>query len=147
MTLEGDMPDTELPEPKCIALVVCDNVYTDTNGKRALIGLFTGIQAETFPIQHAKLCVFVSLTELRKQTQCRLDIVRGNDHEPILEMSGPLPQDSPTTICDLVLELNNVTFPEPGTYIVRFFGHDNILAQRPISVVAVNTEEQDDVNQ
>ncbi len=93
------------------------------------------------------MCVFVSLTELRKQTECKLDIVRSNDHEPILKMGGPLPQDSPTTIRDLVLELNNVTFPEPGAYIVRFFGHDRILAQRPISVVGVDEdEEQGDAN-
>jgi hypothetical protein len=142
-----DMPDTELPEPKCIALVVCDDVYTDSNGKRALVGLFTDIKAENFPIRHTKMCVFVSLTELRKQTQCKLDIVRGDDHEPILEMGGPLPQNSPTTICDLVLELNNVTFPGPGMYFVRFFGHGKILAQRPISVGVVPIEEQGDVNE
>lgn len=137
------MTNSKLPEPKCHALVVCENVYVDSHGKRALVGLFTRIAAETFPIRHAKICVFVSVTELRKQTTCTLDIVR-SDLEPIFEMSGPLPQDSPTVICDLVFELTNVVFPEPGKYWVRFSGHGQILAERPIEVVEVVREERDD---
>ncbi len=32
-------------------------------------------------------------------------------------------------------------------YFIRFFGHGKMLAQRPISVGMVHTEEQDDDNQ
>jgi hypothetical protein len=139
------MPDSQLPEPKCIALVVCDDVYEDSQQKRALVGLFTRIVAKQFPAGHPKICVFVSVTELRRQTTCKLDIV-GDDHEPIFELSGPFPQDSPTVLCDIVFELNNVVFPEPGNYWVRFFGHGQILAQRPIEVVHIPGEEQGDAD-
>jgi hypothetical protein len=138
------MADANLPEPKCIALVVCDNVYEDSTGKRALVGLFTRITAAHFPARHPKLCVVVSLTELRLQTTCKLDIVRGTDHEPIIEMNGALPADSPTMICDMVMEIRNVVFPEPGNYWIRFWGHGQILSQRPIEVVKMPKGDDDD---
>jgi hypothetical protein len=123
------------PPPTAIALVVCDNVYQDRSGKRALIGLFNRIVASKFPARHGKLCVYISLTSLRPQTKCRLDVVDAATNEPILSMEGPIPGDNPTTICDMVFELGELTFPRPGLYFFRFWGGDQVIVQRPIEVL------------
>ena len=126
---------SERPKPVGIALVICDNVYKDSTGKRALIGLFNEIRTAAFPANHNRLCVLVSLTDLRPHTVCKLDVVHAETDEPVIEMEGPLPVEDPTTICDLVFELRELQFPSAGTYYIRFFGNEQILIQRPIEVI------------
>jgi hypothetical protein len=145
------MPDGSAEPPRLsavppvgIALVICDNVYFDSTGKRALVGLFNRISAPTFPARHHKLCVFVSVTEVLRSTECKLDIVHAETELPILQMGGPMPERPPTTVFDMVFEVRELVFPEPGTYYVRFFGNEQILIQRPIEVVSSeHSEEQD----
>lgn len=141
------MSTSLIPPPTGIALVVCDNVYTDSGGKRALIGLFNQIIATSFPAFHHRLCAFVSLTSLRPQTVCKLEIVDAETDEPIVSMQGPLRDDNPTTILDLVFELHGVTFPHPGVYFVRFGGQDRVLMERPLEVVATNLDPQGEPNE
>jgi len=146
------MTDSEsrLPPPTGIAIVVCDNVYTDSGGKRALVGLFNKISSSQFPAIHNRLCVFVSLTSLRLTTVCKLEIVHAETDEAIVEMQGPLPHDNPTTICDMVFELRGLQFPEPGKYFIRFSGKDGItLLERPIEVALISTppEEPSDADE
>ena len=126
-----------LPAPTPLALVICDNVYADQKGKRALIGLFNRIASSAFPARHPKVCVFVSVTSLHAQTQCRLDVVAADTDDTIFATEGQLVGDSPNTICDLVFEIDGIAFPRPGKYYFRFFGNDEIIVQRPIDVVGL----------
>ncbi len=120
----------------------------------ALVGLFNKVFAATFPAPHFKICVFVSITSLRPRTLCKLDIVNGETDAAIVSMQGPVPDDNPLTVCDLVFELRNIVFPEPGTYYIRFWGNEQILMQRAIEVVTLmpnkgkpDTGEQRDDNE
>ncbi len=131
------MPDEiQLPPPTTVALVLCDNVYRDSHGKMALIGLFDRIVVNKTPAVHPRMCVFVSITSIRANTVCRLDIVNAETDEPIIVMEGPAPDKAgPIAVWDIVFELPPLAFKGPGTYYVRFFGNDNILLQRPIEVI------------
>ena len=125
-----------VPAPVAIALVVCDNVDQSSSGKRALVGLFDRISAVRFPAVHPRLCVYVSITDVRRFTHCKLDIVHGETDKPIVVSQGPMPEEGgPIAVWALVFELEGLQFPEPGTYFVRFFGNDQILVQRPIEVI------------
>lgn len=131
----------ELPKPVPIALVVCEAVYREPGGKQALVGLFNRISAKRFPAIHAKLCVFVSLTEVMPGTKCRLDIVHAETDEPVVVAQGPMPKDAgPIAIWDVVFSLENLQFKEPGKYYVRFFGNDVIILQRPFEVALLKKE-------
>lgn len=132
----------DLPKPVGLALVLCDTVYVEQVGgaKRALVGLFDRISARRFPAVHHKLCVFVSLTEVRPGTTCRLDIVHAETDKPVVNLSGPMPLSEPIQIWELVFTLHDLEFPEPGIYYVRLFGNDQIVLQRPISVVLMDGE-------
>lgn len=133
----------ELPKPVPIALVVCDNVYTEPGGKQALVGLFNRISARKFPAIHPRLCVFVSLTEALPGTKCKLDIVHAETDEPVLAAEGPMPRDlGPIAVWDLVFRFENVHFKEPGKYYVRFFGNDTIILQRPFEVALLKGKER-----
>lgn len=90
------------------------------------------------------MCVFVSITDLRPDTKCKLDIVNGETDVPVVTMEGPIPKEvGPTAICDMVFHLENLVFPEPGTYFVRFFGNEHPLLQRPVEVLPIGEEKKD----
>lgn len=133
------MPDStpvSLPPPTPIALVLCDNVYQDSNGKQALVGLFQKIYADSFPALHPRMCAYVSITSVRPNTNCSLDIINAETDEAIVELRGPAPEGmGPNQVWEVVFELPMIAFPEPGKYYVRFLGNDQVLMQRPFTVV------------
>lgn len=122
-------------KPSPIALVICDNVYRESGGKTALVGLFNHITAARFPAKHSRLCVYASVTDVRPDTVFKLEIVNAETDHEVLSMRGPPPpQANPITVCDLIFELQDLVFPEPGRYDVRFWGNEHFLLQRPFEV-------------
>lgn len=132
---------SELPKPVGLALILCDNVYFESGGKKALVGLFNQILARKFPALHPRLCVFVSMTEVLPGTQCSLDIVHGETDQAVFQMDAPLSKEAaPTAIWDMLFTIENIPFPEPGPYFVRFFGNGRIMLQRPVELVLAKPE-------
>ncbi|MBN2560406.1 MAG: hypothetical protein JXQ75_05690 [Phycisphaerae bacterium] len=127
-----------MTKPSPIALVICDNVYREPGGKTALVGLFNNIRARKFPFTHNRICVFASITDIRPNTTFKLDIVHSETDESLVSLVGPPPKNAdPTTICDFVFILENVTFREPHRYYIRFFGNEHVLLQRPFEVTEI----------
>jgi hypothetical protein len=127
----------EGPKPVLIALVICDDVYEQPQGgKKALVGLFNGITVSAFPAQHGRIAVLVSMTDLKPNTTCRIEIVHGESENVMLSAQGPVPSTpgGPITIYDMVFRFDNVIFPQAGTFFVRFWANDHLLVQRPIEV-------------
>lgn len=128
------MPSDSL-KPCHIALVLCDNIYTEPSGKIALVGLFNSITVSRFPWVHPRLAVFVSLTGLRNGMAGQLEIVRADSDNPMVRMQGEFPPaSSPTDVLDMQFLVQNVTFPEPGLYFINFSGNGQPLASRPFHV-------------
>ena len=128
-------------KPSPIALVVCDNVYRESGGKTALVGLFTRINVQRTPVKHPRLCVYAAVTDIRPDTVFKLDIVHSETDHAVASLQGPPPDAvAPTTICDFSFEFRDLIFPEPGRYYIRFWGGDALLLQRPFDVV--ETEKQ-----
>lgn len=122
--------------PVGIALIPCDSVYADpSSGKQALIGMFNLITARAFPVIHPRMCIFASLTDVHQNTRCKVDIVNGETDAVVFSAEGPMAAANPTVICDMIFQLNNLTFQEPGTYFIRLIGNGQILLQRPFNVV------------
>ena len=122
-------------KPTIIALVICDNIYTEPSGKTALVGLFNSVQASEFPHRHGRLAVFVSVTGLRSQAECKLEIVHGETDQVVVTAKGSFPEQvGPVDVVDMEFILGNLVFPESGTYYIRFWGNDHLLAMRPFSV-------------
>ena len=135
-------PSTIKPTP--IALVVCDTIYQEpASGKTALVGLFNGILASSFPVRHPRMAVFASVTGLRDGSHAKLDIVHSETEQCIVSAQGPFPGGpAPVTVVDMNFVFNNVVFPEEGTYYVRFWGNDHLLLMRPFEVRANKRQEE-----
>lgn len=132
----------EKVKPTPIALVVCDNIYQEQGGKTALVGLFSRIAAQKFPVRHPRMAVFASVTGLRKGSTAKLEIVHAEDDQVIVSAEGPFPEDAdPVSVVDMSFILNNVVFPEPGIYYLRFWGNQHLLMMRPFTVDKVKPRE------
>ena len=131
-----------MTKPVPIALVVCDNIYRESGGKTALVGLFNRITSAKFPVRHPRLCVYVSVTTARPDTRFKLDIVHAETDDPVAVLQGPPPEGAdPTTICDFNFSFSNLEFKEPGRYYIRFWGNEHLLMQRPFEVAETRKRE------
>lgn len=130
-------------KPVALALVICDSLYRDQSGKRALVGLFSRILARDFPAPHHKMCVFVSLTEVYPGTTFEIDMVNAETDQPVFHAKLPPPPQTfgPSEIVEIDGEFQNLVFPEPGTYYIRFFANDEILIQRPFIVAKAGDQQ------
>jgi hypothetical protein len=138
----------ELPPPQGLALLLCDNLYVDRRGKRALVGLFNRITAPEFPATHARMVVFVSVTDLRPNSVLKLDISDAETDEPLFQAEGPPPEEAgPIAILDLVFDIENLTLPREGIYWVRFWGNNRPVIERPIEVVKRERHAADEENE
>ena len=138
------MPSSVKPTP--IALVVCDNIYSEPGGKTALVGLFTGIVAPKVPVRHPRMAVFASVTGLREGATAKLEIVHAETDRTIVAAEGPFPKGhTPLTVVDMNFIFNNVIFPKEGTYYIRFWVNDYPIVMRPfqVSVIKKRGETED----
>jgi len=126
---------TQAVAPQAVALIVCDNVYTEPSGKNALVGLFSQINASRFPAVHSRMAVYVAVTDVRPNSVGRLEIVNGETDEPVVGIQGPIKVDDPLAIVEMVFVLEQVEFPEPGLYFVQFSANDHPLLSRPFRVI------------
>ena len=139
------MPPAANPQP--IAIVVCDNVYHDSNGKRALIGMFSEIitRSETGPIIHPKMVVYVAFTEVYPRCEVEVRIEDSETEETICSFETPPapPEVNPTDIYEFEFEVVNLSFPNVGTYFIQFRANGMTLLQRPIKVKTIDPSVKD----
>jgi len=131
----GDLPLSEL-RPTGLALILCDNIYVDRRGKRALVGIFNQISASQFPVIHNQMVAYAAVTAIRDGAVLKLEIA-GAETERVI-FAGELPpaeQADPTAILELSFDIENLGFPEPGRYYVTLWGNNYPLLQRPIQVI------------
>ncbi len=140
--MEGTVPSSI--KPTAIALVVCDNIYSEPGGKTALVGLFNGIAAHKFPVKHPRMAVFASVTDLREGSTAKLEIVHAETDGVVVSAEGPFPEGySPITVVDMNFIFNNIVFKEEGTYFVRFWANEHLLMMRPVQVNLIKKRGED----
>ncbi len=108
--------------PIVLSITVCDEIIRDEISKKiSLIGLFSQIQAATFPVHHPSLHVYVSLTNGHRDYNGELRFVSEDDNNVIASMTGKVPFKNPLQTVELNFAVNNLKFERPGKYRVEFF--------------------------
>jgi uncharacterized protein DUF6941 len=118
-------------EPDILSLVVCDQIITDRiTGKQSLIGMFSTIHALRFPVNHANLCVHVSMTDGRRRTPVTIRIVDGEeDRPPIVAGQGVVDFKDPRAVANLSLQFHGLIFPQAGEYRVQILSDGTLLRE------------------
>ena len=104
-------------KPQLLAWVTCDGVHIDPgSGKHTLLGVFSNISARSFPVTHPLMIWFLTITDCQPgehsvRISMGLDATR---MQPLIER--PFVSQSPLHRINLINEIRNLTFPQPGDY-------------------------------
>lgn len=104
-------------KPQLLVWTICDAVHIDpATGKHYIMGCFSNIRARQFPATHAKMVWFVTLCDVAVgQHQIRFSY--GRDMQDMKQiMQRPFESKSPLHKINLINEIHNLQFNEPGEY-------------------------------
>ena len=104
-------------KPQLLCWLTCDGVHMDPgSGKHTVLGVFSNIKAHRFPVTHPFMVWFMTLTDC-SPGQHKMRISMGLDStqiQPLIER--PFEANSPLDRINLINEIRNLTFPQPGDY-------------------------------
>ena len=128
-------PGSLTPYP--LAMVICDGAWRDPyTGKWTLIGTFSIIGGEAFPLAHPILTVYVALTDGRGKFPIKIQLVDVDEiEEPLLEMEQESEFSDQRVVGELVFQASGVMFPAPGEYRLMLFANGEFLIERQIIVL------------
>jgi len=106
-------------KPQLLAWITCDGVHIDpSTGKHSILGAFSNIQAKHFPATHPHMVWFMTLTDCAVGEH-QVQISLGQDPtamQPLIQRGFESP--SPLQRINLINEIRNLSFPEPGEYSI-----------------------------
>ena len=104
-------------KPQLLTWIICDAVHIDpATGKHYLLGCFTNLRARQFPAIHPRMIWFLTLTDLTMGNHV-LRLSYGIEMESIRTIvERPFRSQNPLDKINLINELHNIRFEEPGTY-------------------------------
>jgi hypothetical protein len=120
-------------------MILCDDVLRDPGDDRrvSILGLISNIRPsgdEPYPLTHAELCVFLSLTEGRGQGIGKIACVDEESGRVAFET----PQrsirfgDDPLDVIGITFRIRSCPFPRPGLYAVQFLYNGVMIEDRPL---------------
>jgi hypothetical protein len=124
------------PLPKLGAMLVCDQVIKDeTSKKSSVIGVFDRILAVAFPASHAKLTVYVSVTDAEGSYRLRLEMVRVHDEMTVGRGEADVTVNDRFSPAEWVFDLHGLVFEEVGAYEFRLWANERFVGSKSFSVV------------
>jgi len=97
--------------------MTCDGVHIDPgSGKHTILGVFSNIRARQFPVTHPFMIWFLTVTDCAPgQHTMRISIgLEPTNMMKVIER--PFESQSPLQRINLINELRNCQFPQPGEY-------------------------------
>jgi len=139
-----------MPEPYCLAMVLCDAVHQDTTtGKFTILGTFSTVGAEEFPAS-IRLCVYYAVTDGLGPTTLRLRIVDARNgiadgprdgEDVVFSASQEFDFATPLLVLEAVV-CTPVELPQPGLYHCELWAGDELLMSRRL--LALERQNQPD---
>lgn len=116
--------------PQVLAWLTCDGVHVDPGtGKHTILGVFSNIRGRQFPVVHPFMVWFLTLSDV-PAGQHKIKVSLGLDAtntQPLIERS--FESQSPLQRINLINEIRNLSFPQPGEYsIIIEVDEDPLLA-------------------
>lgn len=122
-------------KPQLLAWVTCDGVHIDpATGKHTLLGIFSNIGAAQFPFVHPYMIWFLTLTDCAAgQHRLRISMAMGDETpRPMIERT--FESLSPLHRINLINDIRNLVFPQPGIYSILVEIDDEPLLATDLTV-------------
>ena len=132
---------------KLIFAITADCANLTGDGKLNVMGVFTDINATSFPVRHPSIHLIVKFgVELGEQGQRSVHVLlRDPDGNELLKLSSdvniPQTKVGRTAEVNLILVLNNIVFPHPGPYQFVFMVDRDYKGQIDLFVNEVPAEQ------
>ncbi|HET6677683.1 MAG TPA: hypothetical protein VFH05_05415 [Nitrospira sp.] len=134
---------TDIVKPSIQAFLVSDQVIEDSvTRKKSLIGLFTHLQAVSFPFQHQQMGLYFCLTDAEGAYQFDIELIYLNTEQ--LVCRATLPQiviGDRLQISDFGINIPSLIFPAPGRYEFRLKMEGHLIAQKDFNVMLLSTHQ------
>src|SRR5690349_14510071 len=129
-------PMTEFIKPSVQAFLVCDQVIEDSiTKKKSLIGLFTHLQALSFPFQHQQMGLYFCLTDAEGTYRFDIDLMYLNNEQLVCRATLPnIVIMDRLQISDFGINIPSLIFPAPGRYEFRLRMEGHLIAQKDFNV-------------
>ena len=104
-------------KPQLLAWVTCDAVHIDpSTGKHTILGIFSNIKSSQYPMVHPLMVWFLTLCDCSPgEHKMRISIgLDATAMQPLIERS--FESQSPLQRINLINEIRNMSFPQPGDY-------------------------------
>jgi len=122
-------------KPQLLVWITCDGVHIDpASGKHTILGVFSNIKARAFPVTHPFMIWFLTLTDV-SPGQHRIRISMSLDPtNPAALIDRPFESQSPLHRINLINEIRNLSFPQPGEYSILIEIDDEPLLATSLTV-------------
>ena len=130
----------DIPTPSVQAFLVCDCIIEDSlTKKKSLIGIFTHLQALSFPFQHPQLGLYFCITDAEGTYHFDIDLVYVNTDQLVCRASLPhLVIGDRLQISDVGINVPALVFPAPGRYEFRLRMEGHVIAQKDFHVIQLS---------
>ena len=122
-------------KPQVLAWLTCDGVHLDpATGKHTILGVFSNIRGRQFPVVHPFMIWFLTLSDV-PTGEHKIKISLGLDATnppPLIER--PFESQSPLQRINLINEIRNLSFPQPGDYSIIIEVDDEPLLATSLTV-------------
>jgi Family of unknown function (DUF6941) len=122
-------------KPQLLVWLTCDGVHIDpATGKHTILGVFSNIKARGFPVVHPFMIWFITLTDVSPgQHHIRISLSLDPTH-PVELIRRPFESQSPLHRINLINEIRNLSFNQPGDYSILIEIDDEPLLATNLTV-------------
>ncbi len=122
-------------KPQLLVWLTCDGVHIDpASGKHTILGVFSNIKGRTFPVTHPFMVWFITLTDV-SPGEHKIRISMGLDPtNPVELIQRPFESQSPLHRINLINEIRNLSFAQPGEYSILIEIDDEPLLATSLTV-------------
>lgn len=122
-------------KPSLLAWITCDGVHIDpASGKHTILGVFSNIKARSFPVMHPYMVWFLTLTDVQPGTH-QIKMSMGlNPANPVELLHREFESQSPLHRINLINELRNLRFEQPGDYAIIIEVDDDPILTTSLTV-------------
>jgi hypothetical protein len=134
---------TDIVKPSIQAFLVSDQVIEDSvTRKKSLIGLFTHLQAVSFPFQHPQMGLYFCLTDAEGAYQFDIELIYLNTEQLVCRATLPrIVIGDRLQISDFGINIPSLIFPAPGRYEFRLRMEGHLIAQKDFNVMLLSTHQ------
>jgi hypothetical protein len=132
-----------VPDPKVLAFLICEDVIVDTGTKRkTIVNVTDQINAVTYPALCPKLHLFAQVTAGHGTKQIEMKLVFASTNEQVsgVGANGQVSFLDPLQVIDLIVPIVNLILPREGEYRFQFFSAGTLLVEQRLTAKTIKVK-------